>query len=220
MKLLKKIQISCNIILETGLHIGDSKENVQIGGVDNSVIRRKDNNQPYIPGSSLKGKLRSLLEKANGENSDNKFKDTGGVVSKLFGSTPNKELNSEGNASRIIVRDAYLTNESVSLLDNSEFLDVPFAEVKVENSINRVIGKAEHPRQQERVPAGAVFYANLILNVFEGDNENTLMDELRKGFKLLELDYLGGSGSRGYGQVSFDNWQETVHDVIILDQSS
>lgn len=220
MRLLKKIKISCDITLQTGLHIGDNKENVQIGGVDNSVIRRKDNNQPYIPGSSLKGKLRSLLERASGENADNKFKDTGGAISKLFGSTPNKELNSEGNSSRVIVRDAYLTNESVSLLDSSEFLDVPFAEVKVENSINRVLGKAEHPRQQERVPAGAVFHANIVVNLFEGDNEASLMNELRKGFKLLELDYLGGSGSRGYGQVSFDNWQETVFDVSTLDQSS
>jgi CRISPR-associated protein Csm3 len=220
MKLIKKISISCDIKLHTGLHIGDSKENVQIGGVDNSVVRRKDNNQPYIPGSSLKGKLRSLLERANGENADNRFKDTGGNVSKLFGSTENSQINLKGNASRLIVRDAYLTEASVTSMNESEFMDVPYTEVKFENTISRVLGKADNPRQQERVPAGAVFHANMVVNIFENDDQDELMKELRKGFKLLELDYLGGSGSRGYGQVTFENWQEQEHDIATLNQSS
>ena len=80
MKLIEKIKYTASLTCITGLHIGNSNETAEIGGVDIPVVRRKDNNQPYIPGSSLKGKIRSLLEQSKGAsevggNSEiNKFK--------------------------------------------------------------------------------------------------------------------------------------------------
>lgn len=219
-RLIKKIKISAQLELISGLHIGDSKENVEIGGVDNGIIRRKDNFEPYIPGSSLKGKIRSLLEQNAGENADGKFKDKGSPISKLFGSTENRngrEIVGKGNASRIIVRDAYLNSDSVDKMNDSEFMDLPYSEIKFENTINRILGKADNPRQQERVPAGAIFEVELIVNIFENDNQEELLYTLKKGIQLLELDYLGGSGSRGYGQVVFLDW---VEQEINLDEIS
>jgi CRISPR-associated protein Csm3 len=208
MKLEKKIIVNTKVTLLTGIHIGDSKESVQIGGVDSPVVRRKDNNQPYIPGSSLKGKIRSLLEIAMGENGGNTFKgysDKAKDFERLFGSGD--------YPARIIVRDADLTDESVKLFKESDFTDLPFAEVKFENVINRIKGTAEHPRQIERVPAGAEFDVQFIINIVDmkdgddrytmSDKENTFTELLKAGISLLEDDYLGGSGSRGYGRVKF-----------------
>ncbi len=66
-RLVKKIRISTTLELLTGLHVGGNSDNVEIGGIDNPVIKvsTKDN-QPYIPGSSLKGKMRCLLEQVEG----------------------------------------------------------------------------------------------------------------------------------------------------------
>lgn len=203
MKLYKKIIRKGTLTLLTGLHIGDSKENTDIGGVDSPVVRRKDNNQPYIPGSSIKGKMRSLLDIAHGY-TDTTRKQT--VIGELFGS-----IAENGNPSRLIVRDAYLTTESAELLSSSEFTDIPFTEVKMENVIDRVSGTAKHPRQIERVPAGSVFDVEFVLNIIADtdaqakENEQKLLKLFDAGIRLLEDDYLGGSGSRGYGQVKFQS---------------
>lgn len=201
-QLVKKILLSGTLELLTGMRIGDSKENVEIGGIDNPIIRRRDNYQPYIPGSSLKGKIRCLLEQMDGENEDSKsqrVKDS--LICDLFGSSENRTEKLDGNASRIIVRDASLTPQSAELLKESEFTDMPYSEVKWENVIDRVRGTAEHPRQMERVPAGAVFSINFVVNVFHTDSEEELLKLFFRGIELLQNDYLGGSGSRGYGQV-------------------
>ncbi len=227
MKLHKKIIIRGTMELLTGLHIGDSKDNVEIGGVDSPVVRRKDNNEPYIPGSSLKGKIRALLEIATGSNSGCDFKlmsysEEGKNIPLLFGATGD-----DGNPSRLIVRDAYLTSEYdekgvliggwAFRLRDSEFTDMPFTEVKFENVINRIKGAAEHPRQIERIPAGAVFNIEFIINIITENDSNEesyqfhseFMDLLKSGIRLLEDDYLGGSGSRGYGRVKFSiDWTE------------
>lgn len=214
MKLIKKIKLSTEIEILTGMFIGDSKENMQIGGIDNSIVRRKDNYQPYIPGSSLKGKIRCLLEQAAGVTD---FEQTGSNICKLFGATENKKDKTNGNQSRIIVRDAYLTEYSAKELENSEFIDVPYAEVKFENTIDRILGKAGSGiRQVERVPAGAKFRAEFIINIFEGDDKDELLTTFKKGIELLELDYLGGSGSRGYGQVKFTDLEEEEIDLSAL----
>ncbi|MBB5287453.1 CRISPR-associated protein Csm3 [Rhabdobacter roseus] len=206
MKLYKKIILKGTLKLLTGLHIGDSKENVEIGGVDSPVVRRKDNNEPYIPGSSLKGKIRSLLELTLGENADTKFKTyrsvNGMCLADLFGSAD--------NPARILVRDASLTSTSSQMLKASEFTDMPYTEIKFENVINRLNGTAEHPRQIERVPAGAEFNIEFIINVIQEQEEtqqqldskaNAYLQLLSSGIELLHHDYLGGSGTRGYGQV-------------------
>lgn len=212
MKLIGKVLVRGTMELLSGLHIGDSKETVEIGGVDSPVVRRKDNNQPYVPGSSIKGKLRSLLEIAEGSNGKSKFRkgdySDGSLIPFLFGaaSDPGKD---NGNPSRLIVRDSYLNEEWAEKLQSSAFTDMPYTEVKFENVINRIKGTAEHPRQIERIPAGAVFNVEFVINVVEDGNADSnsgkedLLNLLNKGIKLLEDDYLGGSGTRGYGQVSF-----------------
>jgi CRISPR-associated protein Csm3 len=207
MKLIKKIIITGKLQLITGLHIGDSKENVEIGGVDSPVVRRKDNNEPYIPGSSLKGKMRALLEIATGSNAKSKFKiedysQKGELIPHLFGS-----IDENGHPSRIIVRDAYLTRESSNLLKDSEFTDMPYSEIKFENVIDRLTGTTVKGgiRQIERIPAGASFEVEFVINIVEDekDYEKLFIDLFNGAIKLLEDDYLGGSGTRGYGKVKF-----------------
>lgn len=218
-QLVKKIKIMTTIELLTGLHIGGSKENVEIGGIDLPVVKiATKNNQPYIPGSSLKGKMRCLLEQSEGASEiGNSPK-----VNNLFGIT--KDKNRENQPSRLIVRDAMLTKESKEELESNGNLDMPFTENKFENTIDRVRGVAGNPRQSERVPAGAKFDVEFIINVWDdpndSNNERKLIDLFKKGVRLLENDYLGGSGSRGYGQIKFgkvtkseltndSNWEAT-----------
>lgn len=205
-KLVKKIKIQTSITLVTGLHIGGSSDNVEIGGIDNPVIKLATRgNEPYIPGSSLKGKMRCLLEQAAGApkvGMDQK-------VNNLFGITESRTLNTDNKPSKLIVRDAILSKESKEALLACDNLDMPYTENKWENVIDRTKGVAEHPRQSERVPAGAVFNAEFVLNVWDDDNEQELMALFEKGIRLLENDYLGGSGSRGYGQIKFGEFVKT-----------
>ena len=206
-QLVKKIKINTSITLITGLHIGGNSENVEIGGIDNPVIKLASKGDvPYIPGSSLKGKMRCLLEQVAGAPKvglDEK-------VNNLFGITENKRNGIDDNKpSKLIVRDAMLTDESKALLLACDNLDMPYTENKWENSIKRIEGKAENPRQTERVPAGAVFNAEFIINVWDDDDEQELMALFEKGIRLLENDYLGGSGSRGYGQIKFEEMKKT-----------
>lgn len=205
-RLVKKIKIQTSITLVTGLHIGGSSENVEIGGIDNPVIKlATKENQPYIPGSSLKGKMRCLLEQTAGASKvgmDNQ-------VNNLFGITENKSLQTGNQPSKLIVRDAMLTDESIKAMLECDNLDMPYTENKWENVIDRIKGVAEHPRQSERVPAGAVFNAEFIINVWDDDNEKELLELFEKGIRLLENDYIGGSGSRGYGQIKFSELNTT-----------
>ncbi|MCR5570283.1 MAG: type III-A CRISPR-associated RAMP protein Csm3 [Paludibacteraceae bacterium] len=196
-KLAKKIKLNTSITLITGLHIGGSGDNVEIGGIDNPVIKLGTrDNQPYIPGSSLKGKIRCLLEQIEGSakvgGNDN--------INNLFGYSQTNQ------PSKLIVRDAMLTPESAERLRNCENLDMPYTEGKWENVIDRVKGTAEHPRQTERIPASVSFDVEFVINVWDDDKEDELLNLLKKGINALENDYLGGSGSRGYGQIKFENW--------------
>jgi len=78
--------------------------------------------------------------------------------------------------------------------------DLPYTESKTEVSIDRITAKA-NPRTFERVPAGARFQLEMVLNVFDNDNENQLIESVNQSIKLLQDDYIGGHGSRGYGQI-------------------
>lgn len=198
-KLVKKIRINTTITLVTGLHIGGSGDNVEIGGIDNPVIKigTKDN-QPYIPGSSLKGKMRCLLEQIAGSSKVGGNDD----INNLFG------FSQTNQPSKLIVRDSMLTQESVEMLKAAE-LDMPYTEGKWENVIDRVKGTAEHPRQTERIPAGVSFDVEFVINVWDDDKEDDLIGLLKKGINALENDYLGGSGSRGYGQIKFGELKQT-----------
>ena len=199
-QLVKKIKINTSITLITGLHIGGNSENVEIGGIDNPVVKLASKGDvPYSPGSSLKGKMRCLLEQAAGAprvGLDPK-------VNNLFGITESRADNTSNQPSKIIVRDAILSEDSKKMLMECDNLDMPYTENKFENVIDRVKGIAQHPRQTERVPAGAKFNAEFVLNIWDDDDEQELIALFEKGIRLLENDYLGGSGSRGYGQIKF-----------------
>lgn len=194
-KLEKKIIYTGTIELLTGLHIGGTNAALNIGGPDKFVVRNPITNVPYIPGSSLKGKMRALVEIANGET--NGGKPTNNPNSKagaLFGISGDSD---NSKPSRLIVRDAEMDLSNAEMFANT---DLPYTESKTEVAIDRVTSKA-NPRTFERVPAGAKFKLNMVLNIFEGEDENDLKNTLNQAIKLLEDDYLGGHGSRGYGQV-------------------
>jgi CRISPR-associated protein Csm3 len=196
-KLTKKIVYTGTITLKTGLHIGGTNAALNIGGPDKFVVRNPINNIPYIPGSSLKGKMRSLVEIANGETNNGKpTNNPNSKAGKLFGISGDTD---SSKPSRLIVRDAEL---DVNATDFSN-TDLPYTESKTEVAIDRVTAKA-NPRTFERVPAGAKFKLNMVLNIFEGENESELKSTLKQAINLLEDDYLGGHGSRGYGQVKIE----------------
>jgi len=202
-KLLKKIEIIGTLTLKTGLHIGGTNSSMQIGGIDKGVIRNPINNQPFIPGSSLKGKMRSLFEVSIGKTGGKVGKDVNngpaqeGPSSDLYGNSSGGE---KQNGSRLIVRDCEMKNAE-EVLSKTE---MPYTEGKTEVVIDRITSAAS-PRQIERVPAGAEFSLNMVLNIWEQDNnEKELIANLFKSLELLKDDYLGGSGSRGYGQISID----------------
>lgn len=198
-----------NIKLEllSGLYIGGNDSGFDIGGADSDVIRNPLTNEPYIPGSSLKGKLKSLLKyhikEVDRTEKDIIFKDSN--ITNIF------EPIDEGNVkiTRAIFRDLTLTKESKEELQNILGIGC-FTEIKAENKVNPISGKSDSPRFIERVPAGAMFEGEIVLNVFDGDNKEIMMDNIKKSLKLLEMNYLGGNGTRGYGRVKveFDEFKE------------
>lgn len=206
--LIKKIIIKAQLEALSGLHIGGSNMGMAIGGADAVVVRNPITQEPYIPGSSLKGKMRSLSERLYGKTSymqekipNGPFKDDPNhIICKLYGTA----LGNENNIpSRILVRDAHLVPDSEKALGESQHTDMLYTEVKTEVVIDRVTAVADL-RQLERVPAGAKFEVEIALNVYEGDDEQALMNHVAVGLRLLEDDYIGGKGSRGSGQVRFD----------------
>ncbi len=197
-KLTNKITIKGVIICETGLRIGGNKSSLEIGGLDLNVIKSASG-EPFLPGSSLKGKLRTLLAKVRGWEKAEQDEEP---MKSLFGGGGGKET---GIITRLFIRDAIIDKDSFSnLFPDKSKRDFEFTEVKTENVINRSNGKAEHPRSIERVPAGTRFKFNMILDIYEGDDIKSYFDYLNEGFNLLMMDYLGGHGSRGSGQVVID----------------
>lgn len=203
------------IRLLTGLHIGAGSEEMHIGGTDNPVIKNPITGQPYIPGSSLKGKMRSLLEWQLGvvsltEGKPLSFKDISKVSNqaeakkllKLFGGSPDpkndEKLIVEIGPTRLAFWDCSL-NQAWAKREISDKNRL-FTETKMENTIDRIQGVAQHPRNTERVPAGAEFDFRLTVKVHDDED---LSDMLFQGLKLIELTGLGGSLSRGYGKLEF-----------------
>ena len=199
------------ITCETGLHVGGTADKIEIGGIDNPIIRHPITKLPYIPGSSIKGKMRSLLEWKWGNFADNGdvhewCGDNGCPVCRIFGTSAD---DARIGPSRLIVRDAHLTKESQDLLKKmQEETGLAFVENKTENSINRLTAKA-NPRTQERVPAGTEFKFEMVYRMFDlkdnnGKTDEELYSNVEEGIKLIRMDALGGSGSRGYGKVKID----------------
>lgn len=215
MKLLGYKRIHGIIRLKSGLRIGMSKDQMAIGDVDNPVIRNPLTEEPYIPGSSLKGKMRYLLEWHLGgkyiTESDqyHVYKGEEGPVGRIFGVAPgndrrSKELAQQRGPTRLLVRDAYLTPDSKQALERMTARGGYLTEVKQEVFIPRIGGNA-NPRTAERVPAGAEFAFEMVYRVMDTgdggrvDREN--FKHVEKALELLQLDGLGGYISRGYGQV-------------------
>lgn len=190
-----KIEISGTIEIVTGLHIGGSSAFSAIGAVDSPVIMDTRTNQPMIPGSSLKGKMRAPLAKQYNTAIAKTADDDAECLTNLFGSAKSKK------ESRVLFTDMFLDN--LDELKRAGLTGV--TEVKFENSISRMTAVA-NPRQIERVVRGAQFPMQLIYEYTDKTDEETLLQDfciLKEGFKLLEYDYLGGSGSRGYGRIKF-----------------
>lgn len=217
MRLLTHKIIKGEIECVTGLHIGGSADTIEIGGMDNPIIKHPITGFPYIPGSSIKGKMRSLLELKYGlfEKSTD-LRKNGDVhkycgkkecfICRIFGTSAE---NSEIGIGRLIVRDASLTEESIDKLKRLKMdKGLPYSEEKYENRINRINASAT-PRPIERVPAGIKFYFELAYRVFDiedsGKVDIDLIKYIKEGLKLIENDALGGSGSRGSGKVKFNN---------------
>ncbi|WAX72058.1 type III-A CRISPR-associated RAMP protein Csm3 [Gallibacterium anatis] len=222
MKLNNIVEVKATLVLKTGLHIGSGDSEMHIGGIDNAVIKNPITQKPYIPGSSLKGKIRSLLEWRSGEVkekslsiSDIKGSNAEMVknILRLFGvsadSNRDESVLKEIGVARLGFQDCEFTSDWEQYLEEN---NLSATEAKFENTIDRITSTAGNPRQTERIPAGAKFDFKLTLRQFENDSEN-LIDLLLKGLRLLELDSLGGSGSRGYGKVEFQNL--TVGDKAV-----
>jgi CRISPR-associated protein Csm3 len=209
-------KLTCQIELLSGLHIGSGNTEIHIGGTDNPVITNPITQQPYIPGSSIKGKMRSLLEWQLGvvgqtdghplsfkhlKKLDSNIQDKAKALIKLFGGAPDGDVDSallaEIGPSRLAFWDCSLDPDWVKKMDEKNLL---LTEVKMENTIDRISGTASNPRNTERVPATAKFDFNLTIRVHDHED---LTQTILVGLKLLELTGLGGSGSRGYGKIVF-----------------
>jgi len=190
-RLTKTAVLEIELHILTGIHIGGSKEIYGIGGIDNPVIKNPLDNKPIIPGSSFKGKIRNLLE-LNGQEEE---------VEKLF-------AGDDLAPSRVIFRDMKLSDDSSDKIQEILGFGV-FTEVKAENTIDKRTGKA-NPRLCERVPSGAVFQSEVVVNAYNDEDVQEIVSLLKQGFQLLELNYLGGSGTRGYGKVKVDVKNERV----------
>ena len=217
--------LEATLILETGLHIGGGDSEIHIGGIDNEVIKHPVSGEPYIPGSSLKGKIRSLLEWKSGavqeaplgkKEYDNAQSEQQAAAIKqilqlfgISGDTADESFQKEIGHTRVSFWDCPLNRDYAERLRSD---NLPLTEAKSENRINRIAGTAQDPRQTERVPAGARFDFKLTIKEFDGDDE-ALSDTLLQGLKLLEWDSLGGSGSRGYGKVKLQNLRKNGEDI-------
>ncbi|MCF7992150.1 MAG: type III-A CRISPR-associated RAMP protein Csm3 [Thiohalocapsa sp.] len=228
MQLTNIHKITGRIELVSGLHIGGSDAEMHIGGTDNPVIKNPITKQPYIPGSSLKGKMRSLLEWRAGLIGLTKgagpvgFGDIKALpadrqpaaktILKLFGGAPqgapDESLLREIGPTRLAFWDCNLDPAWAEEMAERNLL---LTEHKTENMIDRIQGVAKHPRSTERVPAGARFDFQLTLKVHDGED---LLDELLVGLRLLELTGLGGSGSRGYGKLRFSTLMLADTDLL------
>ena len=196
-----KIEIIGTIEVLSGLHIGGSDAFAAIGAIDAPVIRDVYTDYPMIPGSSLKGKMRSLLAKRYPNGLEKTANDDIKEILRLFGSSEKKAMRN----SRLIFSDMVMNNwdelKKKGLHSSTE--------AKFENTINRMTSEAM-PRQIERVVRGATFPLQLIYNA---EQENEIIEDIRllkEGMQLLTYDYLGGNGSRGYGKIKFSDLEADV----------
>ncbi len=200
-----KIQITGKIEVKTGMHIGGSSAFAAIGAVDSPVIKDIRTNLPMIPGSSLKGKMRTLLAKEYNTEVAKKPDEDAPCLLRLFGCAKEKQV----KRSRVLISDMFMANEK----ELRELGLQSLTEIKFENTINRATAVA-NPRQIERAIRGTLFDLDII---YEVEKEEEILEDmgiLAEGFKLLQYDYIGGNGSRGYGKILFKNIRA---DVVVGD---
>ncbi len=232
-QLLGVARIAGRMTALTGLHIGAGKDTVDIGGIDLPVIRHPHTREPYVPGSSLKGKLRFMLEWAfgkvrtdgrawgfNADRREGQELNADDPILRIFGSSiPRRDWEAAGQPdpgpTRLVVRDAFLDPAWVRSVEER---GLALTEEKMEVSIDRIAGKALDGglRRTERVVAGAVFTIEMSFRLYDtgdgGARDRACLNWLVAGLGLLEQDALGGSGSRGYGRVSFEDLVVTLPD--------
>ncbi|HWE52852.1 MAG TPA: type III-A CRISPR-associated RAMP protein Csm3 [Bryobacteraceae bacterium] len=229
LKLIGKLILEGEMHCETGLHVGAGKGSLEIGGADNPVVKDA-HGRPYVPGSSLRGRIRALLEQATGmavpselvfiskrkgqEVRIHQSDRPDDEICVLFGRSPGRMEKVGGGdiesnyatPSRLSVFDAPLVAGSITP-QMRESLDDELTEVKSENAIDRITSQA-NPRTLERVPAGAKFHVRMVVDILCPEDA-TLPGLVLQGLRLLEDDALGGGGSRGSGRVRFDNLKLT-----------
>src|SRR5919201_917624 len=225
LKLIGKLILEGDLNCHTGLHVGAGKGSLEIGGSDNPVVKDAFG-RPYVPGSSLRGKIRALLEQALGlavpselvflsrrkgqEVRIHQSDRPDDQICLLFGRNPGRMERVQGESldtsqatpSRLSVYDAPLDPDSITP-QMRENLDDELTEVKSENAIDRITSQA-NPRSLERVPAGARFRVRLVMDVL-CEEDAPLFLRVLEGLRLLEDDALGGGGSRGSGRVRLAN---------------
>lgn len=219
--LLGRIVLQMNVHVVTGLHVGGAAGKLEIGSVDSPVIRDPISGQPYLPGSSVRGKMRSLVERIYGReqnmpigkgvrihmlrkrdgqsDEDYQAEFRNNETCSIFGVTGDEPV---PHPTALIVRDAQLSPDSVRKLKQAR-TDLPFTEVKWEATIDRVTSAAT-PRQIERVPAGAVFEKLEMIYSIYGESNIRHFPVIFQALALVEEDYLGGLGARGSGKVEFE----------------
>ena len=213
-KFQANIIITGEIVIKTGTKIGGSSEGIEIGGVDNPVIRDPRSDLPYIPGSSIKGKERSLKELSDPELIKNVIANRGETckcgkcaICTVYG-TSSKDI--DHGPTRLIIRDSFPTQDTIEEWKNIESV-ARGTEMKYENTINRLTSEA-NPRSQERVPRGSRFSLEKIYSIYsDQDYENIKV--VFSAMKLLEDNYLGGGGSRGPGKIRFEKIQIKKRDL-------
>ena len=225
LKLIGKLILEGEMHCQTGLHIGAGKGSLEIGGADNPVVK-DSHGRPYVPGSTLRGRVRALLEQSTGmavpselvfiskrkgqEVRIHQSDRPDDEICILFGRSPGRmekvgggdTESNHATPARLSVFDAPLIAESITP-QMRETLDDELTEVKSENAIDRITSQA-NPRTLERVPAGARFRIRMVLDILCAE-DSALVPLVVTGLRLLEDDTLGGGGSRGSGRVRFDN---------------
>ncbi len=228
MRLTEIKKLEGTITLLSGLHIGSGNMEMHIGGTDSPVIKHPHTLEPYIPGSSLKGKVRSLLEMESGlmvhtggnvvsgktlqedaVQSDPALKGTCEAILKIFGSSGADTDESGIGPTRVSFSDCYLNESWKQRAKDNRWL---LTEEKSENVINRIKGTADNPRFIERVPEGTQFDMMITYKVLEQSDDELFESVFLKGLKMLEMDTLGGSGSRGYGRIAFCFSDQTLDE--------
>lgn len=205
MKKINHYVLRGTIELLSGMNIGGSDDMLQIGGVDRTGIRDPATLRPYIPGSSLKGRMRSCLEKARGTDGREPCKCARDhcPVCRIFG--PYQKADHQLGPTRIIVRDAPLVGEFT-------------IENKTESTNKRDTGGAYNPRTVERVAPGARFALEIAMQEYDIDNDFKYRDADDKEVKgrdalwavvmhaldLLEQTGIGAGTGKGYGKVKIE----------------